>query len=439
MGSGHNKKNETKYHELEGYVIAIDLGSTEFRGIVGKKVGNGKIELIAKDSVAGQGINKGCIQNVEDVKYGISRLCKMLENRLNTKLNEGKAPQDRISTEVRRVYISLNGASIDTSNNSASRKMGGNTITRELVEEFDNENRRYPIGNDNELLDIIPQECIIDDEDRPFDQMLGTRCESVTAKYKLVHGKKSLRQNLEDVLGELNLKLAGYVLSTIAEGNVMLTDEEKELGCVLVNYGHTSTGVSVYYKKLLKFTFVMPLGSKMIAKDLTTLKLTENQAKEIKECCACVVDPKRGEYTITMNEREINSSTINEIIARRIQQMLGYVNACIDQSGLKIGSQLEKLILTGGGSKQKGLKTMAMEEIGLEVGRGQLHNNKLVSADKFFDDKNEEQRFSQSLGTIVTATEDCFEYKLEMEPTKKTLFQTFKEMALGTFTEELKE
>lgn len=433
-----NKKEPVK-HPLKDVFVAVDLGATEFRGVVGKLDENnpGKVRVLAMETVAGKGIKRGCIQNVYEVNGCINKLCKGLQNRLDQKNNAGKTDKrDRIKTTITKVYVALNGISIDTESNRVSRKMGGNTVTSELLEEFMVENRRFAIASDNTFLDIVPQEAIIDDEDT-YGNLVGTRCEAITAKYKLIVGKKSLLDNLKDCLNENKLELAGYTIAPVAAGDAILGPNEKELGCVLVDMGDTSTGVSIYWKGLLRFTFVIPLGSSLVNKDLAALKVTETVADKLKLIGGCNEVSVEDNYEIELpNDRLVDLKTVHEIIRLRWEEIFDFVGQCIEKSGLKVGGQLENLILAGRASQQKELIPMVEAQLGLKTRIGRLDSPKI-----YFDEDVENSnmmaggemnrlRFASVLGTLLNAKESCLEYVYEEEPAA-SLFDRIRNVRKG--------
>ena len=67
----------------------------------------------------------------------------------------------------------------------------------------------------------------------------------------------------------LRLGINGFVVRQIAEGDMVITNEEKMLGCVLVDFGAETTGVSVYKSGHLQYFATLPLGSRNITLDIT--------------------------------------------------------------------------------------------------------------------------------------------------------------------------
>lgn len=423
------KKEET-FHKLENYVVSVDLGATEFRGIIGKEDKDGKIEIVAYDSVVGKGIKRGCIQNISDVSFQINKLCTNLQNRLDKIKNTEKKLEDTIKTQITKVYVSLNGCSIETKSHNIRRVMGGDTVTKELMEDFIQENKKVGIDRDSEFLDIIQQECSIDDEDT-YDNVIGTRCDVINAKYKLIIGKESLRRNITDSLKDSNRNLAGTFVSPIAVSDTAVGKNEKELGCMVVDFGDTSTGVSIYWKGYMRFAFVIPLGCSLITKDLCELKLTEIEANSLKNALPCM--PLDNDIEISLDEnRHVMANTAIGIISSRIEQILDYVNACVEESHLRLGSQLDSMVMIGRGSTMKGLKEKAENHTGLRTRIGTLNKEKFAENKELGEIQNEYLRFAPALGTLIQAVKNqevedsCIEYKYQVERNKWSKFEALR-------------
>lgn len=58
-------------------------------------------------------------------------------------------------------------------------------------------------------------------------------------------------------------------MSPIVLADRFLTDEQKRIGCALIDFGAACTTVSVYHKGALATLRVIPLGSHNITTDLT--------------------------------------------------------------------------------------------------------------------------------------------------------------------------
>ena len=98
---------------------------------------------------------------------------------------------------------------------------------------------------DREVLHVIPQEFIVDDQGgikNPLD-MIGIRLE---AEVHIITGSVTTAQNLLKCVNRAGFRVEDIVLESIASSRAVLSDEEKELGVLMIDLGGGTTDVLVY-------------------------------------------------------------------------------------------------------------------------------------------------------------------------------------------------
>ena len=94
-------------------------------------------------------------------------------------------------------------------------------------------------------MDVIPNEYTIDNHLET--QPKGTYASEIEAHLQLVVGRPSIKKNINRCIVErLKLPIAGYIMSVHADAAALLDDEEKSLGCALINFGAGTTTLSIY-------------------------------------------------------------------------------------------------------------------------------------------------------------------------------------------------
>lgn len=68
-----------------------------------------------------------------------------------------------------------------------------------------------------------------------------------------------------------------------AIADLVLTSDEKKLGCMLVDFGAETTTVSMYKNGTLRYFETLPLGSRNITRDIMSLNHTEENAEQAQE------------------------------------------------------------------------------------------------------------------------------------------------------------
>ena len=114
----------------------------------------------------------------------------------------------------------------------------------------------------------------------PID-MSGVRLE---VEAYMVTALKPYITNLDQVMAKEEVKPIGqYAPAGMAAASLALTDQQKENGSVLIDIGHSTTGIVVYEEGDVIFTKVLPVGSNNITTDLAIgLKADLDVAERVK-------------------------------------------------------------------------------------------------------------------------------------------------------------
>lgn len=437
MSKKEKKSNEPVKTDM-GIYVALDLGSCEVRGIAAKKDDKGNLVALATATCASTGMKRGAIQNVEETKNAINHVLTDLENTIKVQANKGVTDMyETVNVRIENVYVALNGNSIRTVNNTVNRRLGGDFITDELLEEFDRENRSIPLQNGEEIIDIVPLQFLVNDDETSTP--VGCSCEVISATYTIFLGNASLLSNLKKCIEEIGRNLAGYCTAPVAAANATISANEKELGVVALDFGYSTTNVSIFYRGKIHFAFVIPIGSDIITKDIAQLKITEREADLLKQKCLCNLDSTKPDLLIGLsNGKDASYRNICNVVERRIDHIFKYVNLCIKQSNLRVGPQLEKAVLLGNASQLGGLKAKTEAHTGLPA----HHGNLLERYRHLLPNNQKPNSFHVAIGTLLTATQNCvFSTKATQRPVeKKSGFKDWaSKMVTGLFDAELPE
>jgi len=390
-------------------MVAIDLGTQRIRGVVGRRDNDGRVEVIASDYVDSEGIKNGVIFNLEKAAFDIRRLLRCLENKIRIILNEERSEDEKMTYEITGVYVGLNGKSITTIDNIVPRNLGGVEVTQEIIDMLYDDNNKIKIEN-KEILSVVTQEYIVDnsEETNPIG-CIGTRIEG---RYKVIIGDPLLKSNLYKCFERINIKVQGIFLSSIATASAVLSEEEKELGCVMIDFGAGTTSVSVYYKKLLRHIGVIPFGGNIITSDITDLKISEAGAEKLKVGYGRAIKDTVEDFKIPMEkfggkeEKFVTYDYLAGIIEARMDDILTFVCGQVEKTGL--GNNIDGIVITGGGSQLENLADKLKLFIGLDVRIGVPNKN--ISQDT--NSKYINVEYAQSVGLLNYAEKPCVVEKI---------------------------
>ena len=180
-------------------------------------------------------------------------------------------------------------------------------------------------------------------------------------------------KNIKRVLEEkMQLNVNDFVVRQMAIAKLVLTSNEIQLGCVLVDLGAETTTISVHKGDALQSLVTIPMGSRNITRDLTSLSITEEQAEKIKCDCVNVNSHEVSVSGAQMVVEGIDDGDISKYVQSRAGEIVANIAAQIRESGLKNTDLPEGIILVGRGAKLKGFNILLESNTSLKVRSGQL-------------------------------------------------------------------
>lgn len=388
---------------LDKLLVAIDLGTSKVRGVVGVKSPGG-LEIIASEEMNSGGIKRGCVMNLEEASFCIKSVLRLLQNRIDLLLKDEASEEDKKTYEITQVFVGLNGLTIKTLETRNARNPGEVEVTQSLIDELRKEIDNVKVEN-GEILDVIPQEYLVDDteDDRP----VGRICTKIEGRYKLIVGRPSLKSNLYKCFEKAGYKIAGIYLSPIATAESVLSSEEKELGSAVIDFGAGTTSLAIYHKKILRHVCVIPFGGALITKDIEDLKLTGEVAEKLKirygSTMECLVEDDSYVATPKIGEKEGKTVSIKflaGIIEARMDDILNILCEQINLSGL--ANEIEELVITGRGARMTDLIEKLKMCTGKDVRFG-IPNQKIGLN---MEEKYLSMEYAQLIGILLQAKAD---------------------------------
>lgn len=349
----------------DGFIIALDLGSSNITGVVGKKENN-KITVIAVERESSTGsIRRGKVVNIDIAAGIIKKIITKLENKSKIKIES--------------VYVGINGQSVKTIKHTISRHLPeGSIITSNFIQELYNEASNISL-NSNYIIDIIPNEIRINDQIVADPE--GMAAKKIQINMQLAVARQTISNSIAQAINKIGIKIDGLILSPKADAVATLTKDERQNGCALVNFGGGTTTVSIYKSGYLQHQVTIPLGGKDITKDIASLGFIESEAERLKTTLGSAViinDEQLKGITLEGNgKNSIKPKDLNRIIVARQEEIVVNINNQIKESGLK--AQLKQgIVINGGASQMKDLPELIRKETNLEVHCGSLHNNIII-------------------------------------------------------------
>ena len=386
------------YMAYTDFIAAIDLGTSRIVGMVGKKNEYGVLSIIAYEvETSASCIRRGCVYNVEETANKIKRLILKLENKLN-------------GTKIAKVYVGIGGQSLRSVDHTVPKILGTDgVVTDEIIKSLHAECLSYHPDMQDVLAAVSPVYYL---DDKPEANPVGIPCTRIEARYKLIVGRPSLKRHVINSISErAQIKIAGIIVSPLALGDAVLSDDERDLGSALIGFGAGVTTLTVYKGGNLVHLSVIPMGSNLITRDITTLHLLESEAERVKQTYGSAMMDQENDQSIQVSladglgMREIKLSDLNNVIEARMGEILENVYARLESIGLE-GNLGAGIVITGGGAALKSLPEVIRKRMKMEVRYSATRRGIVASGDLEAGNPS----YAVAVGLLMHGTENCAGY-----------------------------
>ena len=386
----------------ERYVAALEIGSFKITGSVGVfNPEKGTLRVIATEQLPSRdSVRYGIIQNPEEAG---SRISKIIE-----KLEENPAVEP---SRIAGVFVGLSGRSMRSIPTDVKISFPQEMdITGEMLKDLRDDANSIDLDSNTDILASLPRAYYVDGMDTASPK--GSVGKSIAASFDIIVGRSDIKRNLIRAVSErAGLEIKGMVVTAIAASDVVLSDEEKRLGCMLVDFGAETTAVSIYQKGSLCYYATIPLGGRNITRDLTTLPLLEEKAEQIK------IESGRAVVSETPSDLNINGlelTKVNNMVVARSEEIVANVIQQIFYAGLTEKDLPAGIVCIGAAANLIGLLDLISTQSGLSARKGSLQH--FVSA---ADQRSKRHDAIESVAILyagaLTGIEGCLEAPEEEE------------------------
>lgn len=325
--------------QQQRYIVAIETGSSVIKGALGIVDRNGILSVVAiEEERLTDCVRYGIVQNGEVVGTRIQRIIHRLER--NPALNGAR---------ITGCYTSLGGRGVISTSREFVRDFASEAeVTPEIINKLYEDARATHIP-EREIIDVIPAGYTVDNLNVP--NPVGTFGRTIHACFTLLTARSVIKRNLQRVIEDkVGLKIVGTVARIAAEGDLVLTPDERRLGCMLVDFGAETTSVAFYKNDALQYAVTLPLGSRNITRDITALNITEQRAEDLKISVANAYATTSG---TSAGFDGIDYTEINNYVGARAGEIISNIIEQARFAGFKTDRPYDVVII-GRGAKLKG-------------------------------------------------------------------------------------
>jgi cell division protein FtsA len=372
-------------------MVGLEIGTSKICVVVGEARLDGTTKILGVGQAPSRGVRKG-----EVVDFETAMKC-VLEA-----LSDAETKSDVM---IKGVYVGVTGAHIQSFNNRGCVILPDDhdEIDEQDIEDVKINAREVSIPAQNAFLHSIIQHYHVDGQDGVLSPvgMLGHKLE---ADFHIIHGVRTRIQNTIRCVKELPLEVEDVVFNPLASAQVVLSQQQKNMGALVIDIGGGTTDFILYVDGAVKQSGTLGIGGDHITNDISMgLRIPMARAEKLKidEGSVILGNCLPGETVVLKDDsgfagKEVERETLNTIIHLRVRETLELLRRTLEEEAF-INFIGEGIFITGGCSLIRGIDNLAEEifEIPARVAHAQTMSG-LTSA-------FQNPQFSTAIGLIKYA------------------------------------
>ncbi|MEZ5707036.1 MAG: cell division protein FtsA [Burkholderiaceae bacterium] len=347
--------------EYKDLVVGLDIGTAKIMVVVAEVQSDGQLKLAGLGVSASHGLKRGVVVNIDATVQSIQAALKEAELMADCR--------------IARVYTGITGSHIRGINSSGMVAIKDREVTSADVARVIETAKAINISTDQRLLLVEPQEFVIDGQEvkEPIG-MSGIRLE---AKVHIVTGAQSAAENIIKCVRRCGLEVDQLMLNPLASSQAVLTEDEKDLGVVLVDIGAGTTDVAIFAGGSIRHTAVIPIAGDLITSDIAmALRTPTKDAEDIKVESGCakqlLADPEQQVEVPGLGDRGprmLGRQALAGVIEPRVEEIFALVQQVVRESGFEEVLS-SGIVLTGGSAVMPGMVELGEDIFLKPVRRG---------------------------------------------------------------------
>ena len=353
----------------KGSVIAsIDIGSGKTVCFIAQVVDNeGGAEVIGIGHVASKGVKSGTIIDLKETEQSVKKAVHAAET-MAAKVMKGYPLRD--------VVMSIPSTYTTSTRASASIKILGHEISETDIQtallrlEEDEQDESHAI------IHSIPTGYSVDGHGG-VENPVGMHADSMKVAMHCVKAEIGALRNVLSCAEKNHLEVDCLCIAPYAAGLAALVQDEKEMGCLVIDMGAGVTSYAVFYQGAMIHAGAVPVGGMHVTNDLAAgLNTAFSDAERLKvlygSCAGSLSDanevidvPTLGEDS-NIHDHQVPRATLVNIIRPRMEEIFELIRGDIDIHHMD-GFTGGRVVLTGGACQLAGVRDLAAAMLNKQV------------------------------------------------------------------------
>jgi cell division protein FtsA len=340
-------------------IVGLDIGTSKICAAIGEIGAQGGLNIIGLGQARSRGVRKGEITNAsaaaEDIRNAIVEA------------------EQTADAEVRSVYLGVTGGHMRGFNNRGFHPVASDDreIMEDDVQDAVRNAKAINLSGENRVVHLIRQHFHVDGQDGILNPV-GMHGARVEVDVHVVHGNFNRLQNPIRAVKGLQLEVEDIVFNGLASSLALLSNQQKEMGSLVIDIGSGTTEYVVYADGIIKHTGVLAVGGDHVSNDLAYgLKIPLGRAEQLKiEHGSAFCDELCMGQTIRLSDefgvaqKTIQLEHLRKIMSLRLEEIFELIAQELDAAGM-LAFLREGVFISGGCARVPDIERLASQTFGL--------------------------------------------------------------------------
>ncbi len=330
---------------MEEFIAGLDIGTTKICAAAGEAGPAGELNITGVGTAPSRGLRKGMIVDLDSAVGSIMEAVEAAER------ESGK--------QITRLTAGISGEHIrGITADGIALIADGRVKNSDIDSAIDNAEKMF-VPEGREIIHAIPA-CYRIDEQREIKHPVGMHARHLEVNVHFITAAVNPYENFCSCIKNAGFELENLVFQPLASMYSVLSEDEKEMGAVLLDVGGGTTDIVIVEEGAVRFSKVIPLGGESVTNDVSVcLQISQKAAEKIKlEYGRAIADGcENKKITFPGREKPVTLKFIAEIIEARVEEIFEFAGREFQQ--FRGASAPCGMVLTGGGALLPGLADKA--------------------------------------------------------------------------------
>ncbi len=349
---------------------ALDIGSSKISILAARVQANGEARIGYQSIFQSSGIVAGVVNDYKAAEQSIVNAIYTLEKEVDKNITSVAIAVSGIGTKSFYLYQKIKLPS------GRVAKSDVQLLTEKSLKQIENLNQT--------IIHYFPIEYTLD-MNNSINNPIGMFGNVLGCRFHVVVADSANITNIINCFAKYNIKISEIVVGVYASSIAVLTEDEKALGSIVIDFGASTTSFAIFVGGQLIYTGFVPMGGNSITSDIAKiLGINMSSAEKLKVLYGSTVESSNyndaminlAEIDASANldeDSNITSSDLSMIIRARVEEIIELVKEEYDKVGVDHLIS-RRVILTGGGSMMRGIKEMVSAAFNKQVRIGYALN-----------------------------------------------------------------